>query len=199
MVSSSGIFLAVPSLDNRGQEGTSAERQRQDRLLALELGLLEWLKFRLFMMSPPNPKLSPESTGVIRAATASPATRMPTAASCSARRLGATMPCRLWRAAMLRFRNFSIVLIAVLSIVISCAVVDPSSACTNILVTKGASADGSVMITYACDGEFHPRLRRTPCAGSRIRRGPRNQGLVGRCPGHDPAGAAHLRRGGSDE
>ena len=31
-------------------------------------------------------------------------------------------------------------------------------ACTSILVTKGASADGSVMITYTCDGEFHPRL-----------------------------------------
>jgi len=37
-------------------------------------------------------------------------------------------------------------------------------ACTNILVTKGASADGSVIITYACDGEFHPRLRITPAA-----------------------------------
>ena len=33
-----------------------------------------------------------------------------------------------------------------------------SDACTNILVTKGASADGSTMITYACDGRFHPRL-----------------------------------------
>ena len=37
-------------------------------------------------------------------------------------------------------------------------------ACTNIIVTKGASADGSVMITYACDGEFHPRLRYAPAA-----------------------------------
>ncbi len=33
-------------------------------------------------------------------------------------------------------------------------------ACTNILVTKGASVDGSTMITYACDGRFHPHLRR---------------------------------------
>ncbi len=41
-------------------------------------------------------------------------------------------------------------------------VAQPASACTNILVTKQASADGSVMITYACDGRFHPRLRRTP-------------------------------------
>jgi dipeptidase len=38
------------------------------------------------------------------------------------------------------------------------------AACTNLLVTKGASADGSVMITYTCDGEFHPTLRSTPAA-----------------------------------
>jgi len=39
-----------------------------------------------------------------------------------------------------------------------------SLACTNLLVTKGASADGSVMITYTCDGEFHPTLRHLPAA-----------------------------------
>jgi dipeptidase len=37
-------------------------------------------------------------------------------------------------------------------------------ACTNLIVTKGASADGSVMVTYTCDGEFHPRLRYDPPA-----------------------------------
>ncbi|MBN2561335.1 MAG: C69 family dipeptidase [Phycisphaerae bacterium] len=37
-------------------------------------------------------------------------------------------------------------------------------ACTNLLVTKGASADGSVIITYTCDGEGHPRLRYTSAA-----------------------------------
>ena len=37
-------------------------------------------------------------------------------------------------------------------------------ACTNLIVTKGASADGSVIITYTCDGEFHPRLRSYPAA-----------------------------------
>ncbi len=63
---------------------------------------------------------------------------------------------------MLRFRNISTVLILVLSIAVSWTVVQPAAACTNILVTKGASADGSVMITYACDGRFHPRLRRVP-------------------------------------
>jgi dipeptidase len=41
-------------------------------------------------------------------------------------------------------------------------VAQPVSACTNILVTKEASADGSVMITYACDGRFHPHLQQTP-------------------------------------
>ncbi|UCG60779.1 MAG: C69 family dipeptidase [Candidatus Zixiibacteriota bacterium] len=38
------------------------------------------------------------------------------------------------------------------------------SACSSLLVTKGASADGSVMITYTCDGEFHPHLEYTPAA-----------------------------------
>ncbi len=37
-------------------------------------------------------------------------------------------------------------------------------ACTSLLVTKEASADGSVMITYTCDGEFHPHLDYTPAA-----------------------------------
>ncbi len=34
--------------------------------------------------------------------------------------------------------------------------------CTNLIVTRGASADGSVMVTYTCDGEFHPHLRYDP-------------------------------------
>ena len=37
-------------------------------------------------------------------------------------------------------------------------------ACTNLIVTSGASADGSVMITYTCDGEFHPHMSYTPPA-----------------------------------
>jgi dipeptidase len=36
--------------------------------------------------------------------------------------------------------------------------------CTSIIVTKGASADGSVIITYSCDGEFFPRIRLYPAA-----------------------------------
>ncbi len=38
------------------------------------------------------------------------------------------------------------------------------NACTSILVTKGASKNNSVMITYACDGEFHPHVKITPAA-----------------------------------
>jgi dipeptidase len=34
--------------------------------------------------------------------------------------------------------------------------------CSSFLVTKGASKDGSVMITYTCDGEFHPHLEYIP-------------------------------------
>lgn len=40
----------------------------------------------------------------------------------------------------------------------------PSSGCTSILVTRGASKSGSPMISYSCDGEFHPRLRMIPAA-----------------------------------
>jgi len=40
----------------------------------------------------------------------------------------------------------------------------PAHPCTNILVTRGASADGSTHITYACDGRFHPHLQREPAA-----------------------------------
>lgn len=36
--------------------------------------------------------------------------------------------------------------------------------CTSIIVTKGASTDGSVTITYACDGEFLPYLRNEKAA-----------------------------------
>jgi len=39
-----------------------------------------------------------------------------------------------------------------------------SLACTNLLVTKGASKDGSVILTYTCDGEFHPKLKYIPSA-----------------------------------
>ena len=39
-----------------------------------------------------------------------------------------------------------------------------SEACTSILVTKGASKNNSTMISYSCDGEFHPHLKIIPAA-----------------------------------
>ena len=50
------------------------------------------------------------------------------------------------------------------TLVIVVTVVPQLHGCTNLLVTKGASEDGSVMITYTCDGEFHPHLEYTPPA-----------------------------------
>jgi dipeptidase len=40
----------------------------------------------------------------------------------------------------------------------------PQEACTSVLVSKGASKDGSTMISYSCDGEFHPRPSIIPAA-----------------------------------
>jgi dipeptidase len=58
---------------------------------------------------------------------------------------------------MTRYLIFTLLFLLVLI-----AVVGPSPACTNLIVTKGASKDGSVMITYTCDGEFHPQLHYVP-------------------------------------
>ena len=64
---------------------------------------------------------------------------------------------------MLRFLKFSgVVITGVVSLLAAAS--PPAAACTNILVSKGASADGSVIITYACDGRFHPRMRRMDAA-----------------------------------
>ncbi len=40
----------------------------------------------------------------------------------------------------------------------------PAPACTNFIATGGATVDGSVMVTYTCDGEFHPHLRHLAAA-----------------------------------
>jgi dipeptidase len=39
-----------------------------------------------------------------------------------------------------------------------------SEACSSLLVTRGAARDSSVIITYTCDGEYHPHLEYTPAA-----------------------------------
>lgn len=49
-----------------------------------------------------------------------------------------------------------------ITIVLSLFLTGWAKACTNFIVTKGASADSSVMIVYTCDGEFHPHLSITP-------------------------------------
>ncbi|HVO76429.1 MAG TPA: C69 family dipeptidase, partial [Candidatus Bathyarchaeia archaeon] len=54
-------------------------------------------------------------------------------------------------------------LIAVLALIASTSPVRVDS-CTNFIVTKGASIDGSVMITYTCDGEFYPHMNFEPAA-----------------------------------
>ncbi len=52
--------------------------------------------------------------------------------------------------------------ILLLSVLLGAYAARPASGCTNILVTKGASKDGSTIITYSVDGEFHPILRAIP-------------------------------------
>jgi len=54
--------------------------------------------------------------------------------------------------------------IVITLVLLSLSIQGQASACTSLIVTKGASADGSVMITYTCDGEFHPHLRYYPAA-----------------------------------
>ncbi len=59
-------------------------------------------------------------------------------------------------------KKYCLLLVAVLASIVF--VHPPVPACTNLIVTRGASKDGSVMITYTCDGEFHPHLRFTTAA-----------------------------------
>jgi dipeptidase len=54
--------------------------------------------------------------------------------------------------------------VAVITTGIMIFCIHQSIACTNFMVTKSASTDGSTMITYTCDGEFHPHLEYTPAA-----------------------------------
>jgi dipeptidase len=53
-----------------------------------------------------------------------------------------------------------------LPLLVVSAILQPAvlNACTSILVSRGATVDGSVIITYSCDGEFHPRLRHVAAA-----------------------------------
>ncbi len=50
------------------------------------------------------------------------------------------------------------------ALVVVAAFFQPLFTCTSILVSKGASKNAACIITYSCDGEFHPRLRIIPAA-----------------------------------
>ena len=75
-----------------------------------------------------------------------------------------------------------------------------AQACTSIVVSRGASKDGSVMITYSADAPFMPRLLRIPGGVHSAGDDGRGPGLGGRRgPGQGEAGRAHLHRGRPDE
>ncbi len=71
--------------------------------------------------------------------------------------------------------------------------------CSSLLVTAGASVDGSVMITYTCDGEFLSHLEYTPAAdhepdsfvegmaGGRIKQVPHTYAVTGYINEHQVA------------
>ena len=54
------------------------------------------------------------------------------------------------------------IFICLVPVLLTFLAANQAQACTNLLVSKGASEDGSVMITYTCDGRFHPRLDYSP-------------------------------------
>ena len=60
--------------------------------------------------------------------------------------------------------NRTTAIFAILTLSAMLVAYSAAEACTNLIVTKSASADGSVMITYTCDGEFHPHMRLYPAA-----------------------------------
>lgn len=64
------------------------------------------------------------------------------------------------------------------------AIISQTDACTSMIVTKGASKDGSVMVTYTCDGEYHPILRHALAAdhkpGDSLEITDRNDKIIGK-------------------
>ena len=52
--------------------------------------------------------------------------------------------------------------VAALALAILCGWGSIALACTSIVVSRGASKDGSVMVTYSADAPFMPRLLRVP-------------------------------------
>ncbi len=58
-------------------------------------------------------------------------------------------------------RNYIPCLVAVALVVVAAT---GAVACTNFVASSGATTDGSVIVTYTCDGEFHPQLERVAAA-----------------------------------
>ena len=58
-------------------------------------------------------------------------------------------------------RNLRIIIL-ILCLIFPLLYLNAEDNCSSFLVTKGASSDGSVMITYTCDGEFLPHLEYLP-------------------------------------
>jgi dipeptidase len=54
------------------------------------------------------------------------------------------------------------------SLILASGLFQNAFTCTSVLVTKKASVDGSTMISYSCDGEFHPHLRIIPAADHQV-------------------------------
>jgi len=61
-------------------------------------------------------------------------------------------------------RRPSLAALAALGLLLVALPAPPAPACTNLVCSPGAMADGSTVVTYTCDGEFHPILRRIPAA-----------------------------------
>ncbi|MBU8870969.1 MAG: C69 family dipeptidase [Gemmatimonadales bacterium] len=56
------------------------------------------------------------------------------------------------------------VAITITAIITALVATTPAVACTNFIASPKATVDGSVIVTYTCDGEFHPILRNYPAA-----------------------------------
>ncbi len=61
-------------------------------------------------------------------------------------------------------RRLLFVMLMTAGCVMTSELATPAEACTSLLVSRGATRDGAVMITYTCDGEFLPPLRFYPAA-----------------------------------
>ncbi len=58
--------------------------------------------------------------------------------------------------------RITIALVSIFVLAVSFTVA--AQACTNFVASSGATVDGSVIVTYTCDGEFHPHLKIIPAA-----------------------------------